>query len=202
MKDNITLLQLVNFIFALSLGFALIFSISPLLFKEAKNTGKKLETIKKVDSIKINYTNNREKYLQLVLTTPAKNYIKHYFIPDNEHQNLINFLVDRKIVQNNFNNSLPIKLGKQQLSKFNIQLKNKNSRIEKLIINEIYLVGKSNSKIKKYLLFLFGILSFFLGILVLSLILLVTIFYFKTGELPDIPNKVEGIKHLLKNLKK
>ncbi len=204
MKENITLLQLVNLIFTLSLGFALILSISPLLFKEAENTGKKLETIKKVDSIKINYTNNRKKYIQLILKTPNKNYIKHYFIPDNEHQNLIEFLVNKKIIKNiEIDNSVPIILGEQQLSKFtNIQLENKEGKIRKLIIDDFYLAGNPDSIFKKYVMYLFGSVSFAIGIMILFLIGLVTFYYFKTGELPKVPNKMSGLKKLFNNLTK
>jgi len=197
MRTENIIYHIVSFLFGVLLSYALIFNLSPSLFRMAKKSDEKIKTVKEIDSILIDYYNDDTKsHLWLFLKTPKKKFKAIYYTPNHEEEQLVAFLKKKQFIGNKpIENSVPIILSKKDISAFSkIQLESKGNTIKKLVIDNYYVVGKPNSFLKKHLLYLFSAITLIMGVLLFILMFLVLITYIKTGELPKETNKLEGIK--------
>ncbi|MBL3656923.1 hypothetical protein [Fulvivirga sediminis] len=159
-----------------------------------------------IESINVDYLNQTNRnYIRFDVKLDNRNYKKVYYLIDGEHIHLIKLI--QKLAEIDDEKSvytlLPIYVNDLNVIA-SYKIGNKGT-IEKLKIYDTYIIGRGNSTAKRIAMGLVGGLMIVLGI---SLFFLGTVFtvrnlivYFKTGQLPALPNMVEnmsnGIKFLL-----
>lgn len=195
--------NILGFVFITFLSFVLLFTMGPYFIKLAGQP-EELKQLEDIKSIKFNYAFNVERYLMLTLVTKNdKTLAKRFFVTDNEHTKLIDFFVKNKVVTStSLKDILPVNLNNHRLETFtNIQVKTKNTEIKKLVINGTYVVGNSTTLLRRAFLYFLGVFAFIVGALMFLLLVFVIITYRKTGELPNTPDKIEGLKYIFRGFK-
>ncbi len=196
--------HLLNIIFGFTLCLVLVVKVAPLFYVKAKTFKNSIPKIKELKHFSISYPFESDKYINLKLVANSKDTLeKRYYIPDAEHKKLVAFFKTKNNITNdNLKEILPLSFSKKQLDSFsNIQLTSNKKSIQILAINNIFLIGSKPNVFTKGLYYLLSVLFFITGITGLGLLTFVVIIFSKTGQLPNLPNKLKGIKHILKGSK-
>ncbi|MET7030093.1 hypothetical protein [Sediminicola luteus] len=201
-------MQSVRHIFNLLFGFTfcilLVFVVSPTLFKKTKDTKSNIPITKQLEYFSLDYVFDGKKYIQLNLGSNVVDTLtRNFYIPDGEHKRILKFLRTNNIIINgDLDQILPLSLSKNQLTAFNdIRIKNNQRRIEILVIDGYYLIGTKPSLFVTGVYYFLGGIFMLLGLAGFLLLVFGLINYFKTGELPNLPNKFEGIIYVLSGFK-
>ncbi|MDO6676431.1 hypothetical protein Q4517_12840 [Tenacibaculum sp. 1_MG-2023] len=194
---------ILKFSFGITLGVVLVFKGSPKLFKQAKEL--KNETLKeeKLEFFALEcLTPNDYSYLRLRIVFSSGMDIKQIYdvSESTSYHNLINLLETKNIVNSrDLERELPIDLTVSDLKglgKVEAKFNKKNNDIEKLVINNIYIIGSKPSIIRICLIYFLGGVIFILGFssLIVTLIMLFKNLniYNKTDKLPELPNTIES----------
>ncbi|WP_378181392.1 hypothetical protein [Aquimarina sp. SS2-1] len=148
-------------------------------------------------------------YIKLnVLLSDNNTYTKIYRLKDNKHKELFEFLEEQNISISNLTiDTFPIEVPKKKLNQIDkVQMHADGSNvINKLILNNYYLVGQKGSIFKNVSFIILGVFFILLGLLLFfsSINLLVTNIkiYRRTGEIPKLWNtidsKIEAWKYIL-----
>jgi len=192
-----------------TLSVFLILRVGPYLIYKKSEEKSKIEEYKGIEELKLTLINPIDvNYIKLnVLLSNNNTYSKIFRIKAKEHIGLFQFLEKQNIQTSNLKiNKFPIIVPKEKLSEINkVQMDaNGSDVINKLVLNDYYLVGKEDSMVKNVLLIILGVFFMLLGLLLFlsSLNLLITNIkiYKKTGEFPKLWNtvdsKIEAWKHI------
>lgn len=204
---------ILKFSFGITLGVVIIFKVSPLLF----NTAEELKNEELLEdkllflSLECFVPND---YNDIRLTgelSSAKRFTNIYEVTNNASYNqLVELLFRSKIIdKKELKGKLPFSLTGQQLNdlgRVKVKVNKDNQNIEKLTINDEYIIGSKPSIIRICLIYFLGGVIFILGLssLIVTLIMLFKNLniYNKTDKLPELPNtvesKIKGLKFLAK----
>ena len=204
---------ILKFSFGIALGLVIIFKISPLLFNIAEGlTNEALKEDKLLFlSLECFIPND---YSDVRLTgklSNAKGFTNVYEVSNNSSYNhLVKLFFNHGLIgEKDLKGKLPFSLTKEQLDylgEVKVKLNKENKNIEKLIIDDVYILGDKPSIIRiGFIYFLTG-LTFILGgasLITAIIMLLVNLnIYNKTNNLPKLPNSVEskinGVRFLMR----
>jgi len=207
-------MKLIDYILKFGCLFALstflVLRVGPhFIYKQSEEKSKILE-YDGIKELKLTLINPIDvNYIKLNVQLSNNNtYSKIYRIKANEHKVLFKFLEEQNILTSNLTvNKFPIELPKKKLNQINsVQMDaNGSNVINKLVLNDYYLVGKEDSIIKNVLFIILGIFFILLGLLLflssINLLVANIKIYNKTGELPKLWNtidsKIEAWKYIL-----
>ena len=201
-------MQSVRHVFNLLFGFTfcivLVSVVGPTLLKKTKDTKSTIPFIEQLEHFSLDYVFDGKKYIQLNLGSNVMDTLtQNYYIPDGEHKRILKFLRTNNIILNgDLDQILPLSLSKNQLTAFNdVRIKNNQRRIEILAIDGCYLIGTKPTLFATGVYYFLGGIIILLGVAGFLLLVFVLINYFRTGELPNLPNKLEGVRYVLRGFK-
>ncbi len=194
---------ILKFSFGIALGLVIIFKISPLLFNKAEELKNEVLEEDKLLFLSLECFIPND-YDDIRLTgelSNAKSFTNVYEVTNNASYNqLVELLFRSKIIdKKELKGKLPFSLTGQQLNglgRVKVKVNKDNQNIEKLTINDEYIIGSKPSIIRICLIYFLGGVIFILGLssLIVTLIMLFKNLniYNKTDKLPELPNTVES----------
>lgn len=170
------------------------------------NSGKRINTqpkrLKEVEMIGFNYHVASKSYLNVKIRTKAEEINLQFYIPDNEHKELLDVLEKNNLVtiEDKFLEYVPISFDKEQLSFMdNIEVIYKNEELRYLAIDNQRIIGSRNV-IRKIVTIGLGYFMIVLGILGLIIFPLNVYIQIKENENEPfyVPNRFDGLKYILR----
>jgi len=206
---------ILKFSFFIVLSLVAVFIAGPLIYKTAIKSKNEVLEIRTIEGLKIDFLNeNTTRYIKLEGSF-SKNirFRKIFNIKEKNHLELFNFLQDKKLIADaSPETSLPIIISDKKIIELGeVKTKFNDERLlEKLIIDNSYIIGAPESNIRIIFLVILSIIIILLGVssFVVGSIMFYKnyMIYKKTGKLPELPNtadnKIKGIKFLLGRKKK
>ena len=202
---------ILKFSFGIALGLVIIFKISPLIFSTANDLKNEVLNEDKLLYLSLecfipgDYDDVRLRYE----LSDKRKFMHIYAVRNNDTYNrLTDLLFEKKLIdKKDLKGKLPLNLTDEQLRTLGtvkVKIDEENKDVEKLTINEEYIIGNKPSIIRIGFIYFLGVIGFILG----TASLLVTIIMFRnnlnifynTGKLPTLPNTVESKKEGLKFL--
>lgn len=194
---------ILKFGFGIALGLVIILKISPLLFNKAVELKKEVLQEDKLLylSLECFIPNDYEDIKLSGELSNAKSFINVYEVTNNvSYSELVELLFRNKIIdKKKLKGKLPLSLTVKQLNdlgKVKVKVNKENQRIEKLTINDKYIIGKEPSIVRIGFIYFLAVLTFMLGLasLLITIIMFINIYgiYKKTGSFPKLPNTVES----------
>lgn len=204
---------ILKFGFGIALGLVIIFKISPLLFNTAEELKNEVLQEDRLLFLSLECFVPND-YDDIKLTgelSNAKSFKNIYEVTNNaSYDRLVKLLFRHNIIdKKELKGKLPFSLTRQQLydlGRVKVKVNKDNQKIEKLTINDEYIIGSEPSIIRICLIYFLGGVIFILGLssLIVTLIMLFKNLniYNKTDKLPELPNtvesKIKGLKFLTK----
>ncbi|MBU2950786.1 hypothetical protein KO493_08760 [Tamlana agarivorans] len=205
---------ILKFSFAFCLGLFIIFKGSPLIFNKAKELKQENLTEIKLEFLSVKYiTPNDKSYIKIEgLLSNNKAFKRIYQTSERKHINLLNILTGNiNSSKINMDQILPLELTQEHLLKLSdVRVNfNKSGNLDKLVINQQYIIGEKASYLRVIFVYFLGALTFTLGVLSLTVALIMAFrnlnIYRNTGKLPEIQNtfdsKIKGLEFFLKFFK-
>ncbi|WP_299104236.1 hypothetical protein [uncultured Tenacibaculum sp.] len=208
---------MLKFGFGIALGLVIIFKVSPILFNKAKELKDEIFEEDKLHFLSLEsfIPNDYEDIRLRGELSKGKRFTNIYEVSQNpSYNNLLEVLFSRGIIdKRDLKGKLPFSLTSQQLSNFGlikVKFNNEDRSVEKLIIDNKYIIGTKPSTARIWFIYFLGSVIFLLGMssLLVTLIMLYknVMIFMRTEKLPDLPNTVEtkkeGLKFLMKWFRK
>ncbi|GAA4279013.1 hypothetical protein [Aquimarina mytili] len=199
-----------KFSFFLAVSLSATFIAGPLIYKTAMESKNETLETRELGSLEADFLNeNTTKYIKLEGNFfNGERFQRVFNTTEKTHLGLFKFFKDKKLITDTSpEDFLPIVISNEKLVELGqVQAKFDNKRLlEKLIIDNTYIIGAPESSIRIVVLVILSIIIILLG--VASFVVGSIMFYKnyntfkKTGKLPEMPNtaenKIKGIKFLL-----